>query len=95
MLIRDAFRLDQADPLVAAFQGCYRAISGRALADRPQAVRGRRQQLLGAGQGARRSPTARARAGSTPSTEWVEIDDLVRVASLYAATALAYCCPAD
>ena len=31
MLIRDAFALDPADPLVAAFQSCYEAISGTPL----------------------------------------------------------------
>ena len=31
MLIRDAFSLDPADPLVAAFQRCYESISGTPL----------------------------------------------------------------
>ena len=50
MMIRDAFALDPATPLVAAFQECYRRVElGLAAAGGPQAVRRRRQQLLGAG----------------------------------------------
>ena len=47
MLIRDAFALDPDDPLVAAFQRLLPGDLGRPPAPRPQAVRRRRQQLLG------------------------------------------------
>ena len=87
MLIRDAFALDPADPLVAAFQECYRGDLGLAAAHGPQAVRRRRQQLLGAGGIPAITHGPRA-GGQHTVSEWVEIDDLVRVAMLYAATAL-------
>ena len=90
MLIRDAFALDLADPLVAAFQCCHRGDLGGTASLRPQAVRRRRQQLLRAWRASRRSPTARA-GGQHTVSEWVDIDDLVRVALLYAATAVEFC----
>ena len=88
--IRDAFFLDPDHPFVAAFQAAYRAATGRIAAAGPEAVRRRRQQLLGA----RRHPGDHPRpacAGAHTGREWVDIDDLVRVALLYAATAVAYC----
>ena len=56
-----------------------------------QAVCRRRQQLSAPTPASRRSRMARARGASTPLSEWVEIDDLVRVAWLYAAIAVEYC----
>ena len=67
MLIRDAFSLDPADPLVSSFQRCYEAISGAPLplGPKPFVDDGNSFSALGA---YRRSLTARARAGSIPST---------------------------
>ena len=49
MMIRDAFALDRADPIVTAFQDVLPREHGLAAARGCQAVRRRRQQLLGPG----------------------------------------------
>jgi acetylornithine deacetylase/succinyl-diaminopimelate desuccinylase-like protein len=93
-LIRDGFHLDQADPFVAAFQGCYRTISGHELpiGPKPFVDDGNSFCSLGKVPAITHGPRA---GGQHTVSEWVDIDDLVRIASLYAATALAYCCPED
>jgi acetylornithine deacetylase/succinyl-diaminopimelate desuccinylase-like protein len=88
--IRDAFRLDEADPLVAAFQRAFAAISGGPLPTGPKPFVDDGNSFWGL----RQLPaiTHGPRAGGQHTVqEWVEIDDLVRVARLYALTAVLYC----
>jgi acetylornithine deacetylase/succinyl-diaminopimelate desuccinylase-like protein len=90
MLIRDAFALDPADPFVEAFQRCYRAISGAPLPTGPKPFvdDGNSFSALGGIPAITHGPRA---GGAHTLSEWVEIDDLVRVAWLYAATTVAFC----
>src|SRR5438132_1691654 len=88
--IRDAFRLETEDPLVGAFQQCYEAISGRRLPVGPKPFVDDGNSFWGLGQipAITHGPLA---GGQHTVQEWVSIDDLVRVAHLYALTAVAYC----
>jgi acetylornithine deacetylase/succinyl-diaminopimelate desuccinylase-like protein len=88
--IRDACALDPTDPLVAAFQDCYQAISGSRLPTGPKPFvdDGNSFAALGGVPAITHGPRA---GGQHTVSEWVEIDDLIRVAWLYATTALAYC----
>ncbi len=90
ILIRDAFALDPADPLVAAFQDSYQAVCGSRLpiGPKPFVDDGNSFSALAGVPAITHGPRA---GGQHTVSEWVEIDDLVRVANLYAATALAYC----
>ena len=90
MLIRDGFALDPADPFVAAFQHCYQAISGAPLPTGPKPFvdDGNSFSALGGIPAITHGPRA---GGQHTVSEWVEIDDLVRVAWLYAATAVEFC----
>jgi len=92
MFIRDAFALDPADPLVAAFQDCHQAVSGSRLpiGPKPFVDDGNSFSALAGVPAITHGPRA---GGQHTVSEWVEIDDLVRVANLYAATALSYCAP--
>jgi succinyl-diaminopimelate desuccinylase len=92
MLIRDAFTLDPADPLVASFQRCYETISGAPLpvGPKPFVDDGNSFIALGGIPAITHGPRA---GGQHTVDEWVEIDDLVRVALLYAATAVEFCSP--
>jgi len=92
MFIRDAFALDPADPLVAAFQRCHEATSGSPLPTGPKPFvdDGNSFAALAGIAAITHGPRA---GGQHTVSEWVEIDDLVRVAWLYAATALEYCGP--
>ena len=76
--------------LVTAFQKSYQAVERRAAAAGGQAVRGRRQQLLRPGPIPAITHGPRA-GGQHTVNEWVDIDDMERVALLYALTAVAYC----
>jgi succinyl-diaminopimelate desuccinylase len=90
--IRDAFRLDLADPLTTAFQRSYAEISGAPLPVGPKAFVDDGNSF----HGLRGLPaiTHGPHAGGQHTVhEWVEIDDLLRVAHLYALTAAAYCDP--
>lgn len=90
MPIRDAFALDADDALVHSFQGCYRAISGDALpcGPKPFVDDGNSFSALGGIPAITHGPRA---GGQHTVSEWVDIDDLVRIALLYAATATTYC----
>ena len=91
MLIRPAFALDSADPLVAAFQDCYQATSGGArlpTGPKPFVDDGNSFSALAGVPAITHGPRA---GGQHTVSEWVEIDDLVRVAWLYAAVAAEYC----
>jgi acetylornithine deacetylase/succinyl-diaminopimelate desuccinylase-like protein len=94
MFIRDAFALDLADPLVAAFQHCHEATSGAPLPKgaKPFVDDGNCFAALAGVAAITHGPRA---GGQHTVAEWVEIDDLVRVAWLYAATALEYCGPPE
>ena len=90
ILIRDAFALDPADPLVAAFQNCYQATSGGTplpTGPKPFVDDGNSFSALAGVPAITHGP----RGGPATVSEWVEIDDLVRVAWLYAAIAVEYC----
>jgi acetylornithine deacetylase/succinyl-diaminopimelate desuccinylase-like protein len=88
--IRDPFRLDPAGPLVTAFQSSYRAMTGNTLplGAKPFVDDGNSFFGLGPIPAITHGPRA---GGQHTVNEWVEIDDLVRVAGLYAMTAVAYC----
>jgi acetylornithine deacetylase/succinyl-diaminopimelate desuccinylase-like protein len=88
--IRDAFYLDQADPFVAAFQRSYEAIAGERLAAGPKPFvdDGSSFWALARVPAITHGPRA---GGQHTVSEWVSIDDLVRVAHLYALTAVTYC----
>ena len=91
ILIRDAFALDPADALVGAFQDCYRATSGGTTlptGPKPFVDDGNSFCCLAGVPAITHGPRA---GGQHTVSEWVEIDDLVRIAWLYAAIAAEYC----
>jgi acetylornithine deacetylase/succinyl-diaminopimelate desuccinylase-like protein len=92
--IRDAFYLSVDDPLVTAFQRAYAAVAGGPLATGPKPFVDDGNSFYGL----RGLPaiTHGPRAGGQHTVaEWVEIDDLVRVAGVYALTAVLYCAGGD
>jgi acetylornithine deacetylase/succinyl-diaminopimelate desuccinylase-like protein len=88
--IRDAFRLEEAHPVVTAFQAAYRAVSGAPLRVGPKPFVDDGNSFWGlAGMPA---ITHGPRAGGQHTVnEWVSLADLVRVAHLYALVAVLYC----
>jgi acetylornithine deacetylase/succinyl-diaminopimelate desuccinylase-like protein len=88
--IRDAFRLEQTHPMVAAFQAAYEATSGAPLPIGPKPFVDDGNSFWGlAGVPA---ITHGARSGGQHTVnEWVSLADLARVAHLYALTAVLYC----
>jgi succinyl-diaminopimelate desuccinylase len=89
--IRDSFALDPADPLVAAFQHCYQATSGGTqlpTGPKPFVDDGNSFYANALVPSITHGPRA---GGQHTVSEWVDIDDLVRVAWLYAAIATEYC----
>jgi succinyl-diaminopimelate desuccinylase len=90
MMIRDSFALDPAHPFVAAFQRCHRAISGSVLPTGPKPFvdDGNSFFALGGVPAITHGPRA---GGQHTVSEWVDIEDLVRIAWLYAATAVEFC----
>jgi acetylornithine deacetylase/succinyl-diaminopimelate desuccinylase-like protein len=89
-LMRDAFVLDQADPFVAAFQDVHQTLSGQTLpiGAKPFCDDGNSFWALAQVPAITHGPRA---GGAHTLQEWVSIPDLVRVARLYALTALEYC----
>jgi acetylornithine deacetylase/succinyl-diaminopimelate desuccinylase-like protein len=89
-LMRDAFQLDEHDPLVAAFQQAHAQVAGRTLplGAKPFCDDGNSFWSLAGIPAITHGPLA---GGAHTLEEWVLIDDLVRVARVYALTALAYC----
>ena len=88
--IRDAFHLQPDDPLVQAFQQAHTTISGQPLALGPKPFVDDGNAFYGM----KNLPaiTHGPRAGGQHTVnEWVDIDDLIRVAHLYALTAVLYC----
>jgi acetylornithine deacetylase/succinyl-diaminopimelate desuccinylase-like protein len=92
--IRDAFWLDQKHPFVGAFQEAHAQVSGRALpiGAKPFCDDGNSFWSLAKIPTITHGPRA---GGAHTLNEWVDIDDLVRVARLYALTAVTYCHQAD
>jgi succinyl-diaminopimelate desuccinylase len=88
--IRDAFLLDQTDPLVKAFQQAYQTIAGHALRIGPKPFVDDGNSFWGLAQvpAITHGPLA---GGQHTMSEWVSIDDLVRIAHLYALIAVIYC----
>ena len=87
---RDSFFLDQSDPLIPAFQVNYKAITGSALplGPKPFVDDGNSFWAIARVPAITHGPRA---GGQHTLEEWVSIDDLVRVAIQYAATAVTYC----
>jgi acetylornithine deacetylase/succinyl-diaminopimelate desuccinylase-like protein len=87
---RDAFFLDLDDPLVALFQRNHAEISGCVLplGAKPFVDDGNSFWAIARVPAITHGPRA---GGQHTVNEWVSIDDLERVALLYAATAVAYC----
>jgi acetylornithine deacetylase/succinyl-diaminopimelate desuccinylase-like protein len=90
VLMRDAFVLKQDDPLVGAFQAAYATTAGAPLAvgPKPFVDDGNTFWALAKVPAITHGPNA---GGAHTLNEWVSIDDLVRVALVYALTAVAYC----
>lgn len=88
--MRDAFLLDQQHPFVPAFQQAYRATAGQDLpiGAKPFVDDGNSFWALGKVPAITHGPRA---AGAHTLNEWVSIDDLVRVAQVYALTAALFC----
>ena len=88
--IRDAFYLDLDDPFVAVFQENYSALSGRPLAigAKPFVDDGNCFCAVANVPAITHGPKA---GGQHTIDEWASIDDLMRIALLYAATAATYC----
>ena len=87
--IRDGFHLDPADPFVTVFQTCHTAVSGAPLPTGPKLFvdDGNSFSALAKIPAVTHGPRG---GGQHTVHEWVDIDDLVRVAVLYALTALVY-----
>jgi acetylornithine deacetylase/succinyl-diaminopimelate desuccinylase-like protein len=88
--IRDAFWLDEGDPLARTFQQAHRAVSGQPLraGAKPFVDDGNSFWALAKIPAITHGPRA---GGQHTVQEWVSIDDLVRVAQVYALTAVGYC----
>ncbi len=89
-LMRDAFRLDTADPFVGVFQSAYAGLVGERLpiGGKPFVDDGNSFWSSAGIPAITHGPTA---GGAHTTAEWVNTDDLVRVARLYALVATMYC----
>jgi acetylornithine deacetylase/succinyl-diaminopimelate desuccinylase-like protein len=92
-LIRNAFRLNMSHPVVVAFRASHEAARGTAIPDGPKAFvdDGNSFWRLADVPTITHGPRA---GGQHTVNEWIDIDDMVRVAIVYALTAIAYC-PAE
>jgi acetylornithine deacetylase/succinyl-diaminopimelate desuccinylase-like protein len=92
--IRDAYFLDEKSPLVSAFQRAHEATSGRPLQTGPKPFVDDGNCFWGRARipAITHGPMA---GGQHTVHEWVSLDDLERVATVYALTALAYCAGAE
>jgi succinyl-diaminopimelate desuccinylase len=88
--IRDAFRLDEGDALVSAFQSAHRTLSGKPLTTGPKPFCDDGNSFWGIRQLPAITHGPRA-GGQHTLKEWMSIDDMLRVAHLYALTAVTYC----
>ena len=87
--IRDPFHLDTDDAIVKAFQHSYTAMQGAPLASGPKLFVDDGNSFHGLAGVPTVTHGPRA-GGQHTIEEWIDIDDMVRVATLYAATALGY-----
>ncbi len=89
-LMRDAFLLDRQHPFVACFEDAYQSLSGAPLpiGAKPFCDDGNSFWALANRPAITHGPRA---GGAHTLHEWVSIGDLVRVAKLYALTALTFC----
>lgn len=89
-LMRDAFLLDQKHPFVTSFQDAYSTLAGQTLpiGAKPFCDDGNSFWSLANIPAITHGPRA---GGAHTLNEWVSISDLVRVAKVYALSALAYC----
>jgi acetylornithine deacetylase/succinyl-diaminopimelate desuccinylase-like protein len=89
-VMRDAYVLKQDDPFVSCFQEAYQSMAGRTLpiGAKPFCDDGNSFWTLAGVPAITHGPTA---FGAHTLNEWVSIDDLMRVAALYALTAAVYC----
>lgn len=89
-LMRDAFLLDPGHPFVSLFQDAYQASSGKTLplGAKPFCDDGNSFWALAGVPAITHGPRA---GGAHTLEEWVSIDDLVRVARVYALTAATFC----
>ena len=87
--IRGAFAIDESDPFVTAFQNCHAAVSGKRLpvGPKPFVDDGNSFSSLAGIPAITHGPRA---GGQHTVDEWVDIDDLMRVAVLYTLTAVTY-----
>jgi succinyl-diaminopimelate desuccinylase len=90
--IRDAYYLDQDDPLLEAFQQSYAAITGAPLPTGPKPFVDDGNSFWGLSKIPAITHGPRA-GGQHTVNEWVSITDLERVALQYALTAVTYCQP--
>lgn len=86
----EAFVVDEADPLLAAFQAAHAGVTGRrlGLGSKPFVDDGNTFAGLGGVTPLSHGPAA---TGAHTLNEEVALDDLVRVAQVYALTAVGYC----
>ena len=89
-LARDAYEIDQTDPLVGAFQAAHRAATGHELpvGAKPFVDDGNAFVRLGGVTAITHGPDAK---GAHTLNEEVPVDELVRVAIVYALTATLFC----
>ncbi len=89
-VIRGAFQLDPESPIVAAFQKAHREVTGKRLklGAKPFVDDGNSFWSLAQVPTVTHGPNA---GGAHTTSEWVSIDDMERVAHLYALTAVLYC----
>jgi acetylornithine deacetylase/succinyl-diaminopimelate desuccinylase-like protein len=88
--IRDAFRLEENDPLVGAFQQAHQELSHRTLSVGPKLFVDDGNSFYGLG-GVPAITHGPRSGGQHTVHEWVVIDDMVRIAHLYALIAVLYC----
>jgi acetylornithine deacetylase/succinyl-diaminopimelate desuccinylase-like protein len=89
-LVRDAFALDESDPIVGCFQDAHEATSGERLPLGPKPFVDDGNCFSASAKIAAITHGPKA-GGQHTLEEWVSIDDLERVAQCYALTALNYC----
>lgn len=91
--VREGFELDRGHPLVAAFHAACQAAMGRTLPEggKPFVDDGNSFTARGRVPAITHGPNAR---GAHTVNEAVPVDELVRVAVVYALTAMAFCDPA-
>jgi acetylornithine deacetylase/succinyl-diaminopimelate desuccinylase-like protein len=89
-VVREAFQLDTETPLVDAFQSVYAAVNGAPLpyAAKPFVDDGNSFAMIGKVAAITHGPRA---SGAHTVNEKVPIDELVRVAELYALVAIEFC----